>query len=58
MALGALVYSSLVWCGVELWAMCPVCGMFLPKKHPANHLYKSSAPDDGHSGARNMLSEQ
>ena len=23
-----------------------------------NHLYNSCAPDDGHNGARNMLSEQ
>jgi len=28
MVLSALVYRSLVWCGVELWVMCPVCGMF------------------------------
>jgi len=36
------------WSGVELRVMCPVCRML---QHPAN-------PDDGHSGARSMLSNQ
>ena len=31
--------------GAELWVVCPVCGML-------------QYPDDGHSGARNMLSKQ
>jgi len=28
-----------------------------PSTTGSNHLYKSWAPDDGHNGARNMLSE-
>jgi len=46
------------WSSVELWVMCPVCGMFLEKHPGSNHLYNSCAPDDGHNGARNMLSGQ
>jgi hypothetical protein len=37
--------------GVELRVMCPVCGQLL--QQPANRTH-----DDGHSGARNMLSKQ
>jgi hypothetical protein len=44
--LGSLVYRSLVLCG----AVGYVSG--------SSHLYNSRAPDDGHNGARNMLSIQ
>ena len=40
------------WSGVELRVMCPVCRML---QHPANRTHN---PDDGHCGARNMLSKQ
>ena len=40
--LGALVYRSLVWCG----AVGYKSGL------------RGVSPDDGHNGARNMLSEQ
>jgi hypothetical protein len=29
-----------------------------PKTTGGNHLYNTRAPDDGHNGARNMLSKQ
>jgi hypothetical protein len=53
--------------GVELRVMCPVCRLLhhtdnLKTKAPnttgSNHLYNTRAPDDGHNGARNMLSKQ
>jgi len=37
---------------VELTVMCPVCRML---QHPTNWTHN---PDDGHSGAWNMLSKQ
>ena len=43
---------SSCWSGVELRVICPVCRML---QHPANRTHN---PDDGHSGARNMLSKQ
>ena len=48
----AVVFSS-SWSGVELRVMCPVGGML---QHPANRTH--NPPDDGHIGARNMLSKQ
>ena len=40
--------------GVELRVVCPVCGLLLQRPS----VKYSRAPDDGHNGARNMLSKQ
>jgi hypothetical protein len=60
-------------CSVELRVVCPVCGLLLYcKQHTIPKTWKPStkygrqqplvwysrAPDDGHKGARNMLSKQ
>ena len=43
MVFGALVFKLSVWCGAEGYV---------------SGLRAARAPDDGHSGARNMLSKQ
>jgi hypothetical protein len=65
---GSLVYRSLVWCGAVGFYVSGLRDT--AEQYPAdrthqtkelgttssNHLYNSWAPDDGHNGARNMLS--
>ena len=49
-----LVYKSLVSCG----ALGYVSDVRDVAASGSSHLHNSRAPDDGHNGARNMLSKQ
>jgi hypothetical protein len=42
--------------GVELRVVCPVCGLLSKDNRQQPTVYYPRAPDDGHNGARNMLS--
>ena len=57
MVFRAVVFKLLVWCGVEGY-MSSLRDVAKAIPQAATTVKFSLAPDDGHSGARNMLSKQ